>query len=334
MKELTKQLYQGQNLTFEEMQLVAETIFNGQLSEAQVGALLIALKYKGVQMEELAAIAQVMQKRAITIANAPLDSMDNCGTGGDYSNSFNVSTTSAFVLASGGVIMAKHGNRSVSSRSGSADTLEQLGVRLDFAPNEIGGLLKEVGIAFLFAPALHPSMKAVMKVRQELATPTVFNLLGPLINPVPLQTQLMGTYAADTIVNTAETLGKLGRKRAIVLHGANGMDEANLAGVTKCALLKEGKVTQFDLFPEDYGFSMVPLEAIAGGGPRENAQILVDVLSNKPSPYLETVVLNAGLGFYANGKVDSLAAGFSLARTCLASGAAYDKLQQLLTAQS
>lgn len=333
MQQLFEQLYQGQHLSFEEMQQIAESIFRQEFSEGQLGALLVALKYKGVSVAELSAFAKVMQKNALRMTNTPQNSMDNCGTGGDHSNSFNVSTTAAFVLAAGGIVMAKHGNRSISSRSGSADTLEQLGLRLETKPDELADWLNEIGIAFLYAPAMHPSMRAVMKIRKELATPTIFNMLGPLINPVQLETQLMGTYAGETIVDTAITLGQLGRKRAIVLHGASGMDEANLSGVTQCALLEKGQVKEFVLNPTDYGFEPLPLAAILGGDAQQNAEILKNVLTNQASPYLETVVLNAGLGFFANGKVKTLEEGFALARTCIASGAAFDKLQALLQAQ-
>lgn len=333
MQVLLEKLYQGQHLSFEDMHKIADSVFKQEFSEGQLAALLVALKYNGVSVAELSAFAKVMQQNAIRLTNAPQNAMDNCGTGGDHSNSFNVSTTAAFVLAAGGIVMAKHGNRSISSRSGSADTLEQLGLRLETNANELSDWLNEIGIAFLFAPALHPSMRAVMKIRQELATPTIFNLLGPLINPVELETQLMGTYAGDTLVDTAATLGELGRKRAIVLHGAGGMDEANLSGITRCALLENKVVTEFYLEPEAYGFERVPLQAILGGDARQNAQILQSVLENQASPYLETVVLNAGIGFFANGKVTSLETGFELARTCIASGAAFDKLQALLRAQ-
>lgn len=333
MQGLLEQLYQGQHLSFKDMHKIADSVFKQEFSEGQLAALLVALKYNGVSVAELSAFATVMQQNAIRLTNAPQNAMDNCGTGGDHSNSFNVSTTAAFVLAAGGIVMAKHGNRSISSRSGSADTLEQLGLRLETNANELSDWLNEIGIAFLFAPALHPGMRAVMKIRQELATPTIFNLLGPLINPVELETQLMGTYAGDTLVDTAATLGELGRKRAIVLHGAGGMDEANLSGITHCALLENKVVTEFDLEPEAYGFERVSLQAILGGDARQNAQILQSVLANQASPYLETVVLNAGIGFFANGKVTSLEDGFELARTCIASGAAFDKLQALLRAQ-
>jgi len=226
--------------------------------------------------------------------------------------------------------MAKHGNRSISSRSGSADVLACLGVSIQASPEKIAELLTTVGIAFLFAPSLHPGMKAVMKIRQELATPTIFNLLGPLINPVPLTTQLIGTYAGESLADTAQALGSLGRQRAMVIHGCNGMDEANLAGETAISFYQGGEVANFSLDPQAYGFTPAPIEAIVGGDAAQNAAILTAVLKNQPSVYLETVVLNAGLGFYANGKAATIAEGFAMARACIASGAAYDKLQELI----
>lgn len=329
LKKYREQLYSGNHLTFDEMKQFADGVITGQLSDSQLGASLAALKINGVTSEELAAFAEVMQACAIKIPYEKNDAMDNCGTGGDHSNSFNISTTSAFVLAAGGVTMAKHGNRSVSSKSGSADVLEQLGVNINRTPEESAYLLENIGIAFLFAPSLHPGMKTVMKVRQELATPTIFNLIGPLINPIKLSTQLMGTYAGNSVVETATALGKLGRKRALVVHGFGGMDEANLAGETQLTFFHEEKVTSFSLNPEDYGFKTEPLQKIIGGNAQKNAEILIDVLQNKASAYLETVVLNAGLGFYASGVEDSITSGIERARMCLSSGAAYDKLRQL-----
>lgn len=329
LRTYREQLYSGNHLTFDEMKLFAGSMIAGQFSDSQLGASLAALKINGVTSEELAAFAEVMQACAIKIPYDKNDAMDNCGTGGDHSNSFNISTTSAFVLAAGGVTMAKHGNRSVSSKSGSADVLEQLGVNINRTPEESAYLLETIGIAFLFAPLLHPGMKTVMKVRQELATPTIFNLIGPLINPVKLSTQLMGTFAGDSVVETATALGKLGRKRALVVHGFGGMDEANLAGETQLTFYNEEKVTGFSLKPEEYGFKREPLQKIVGGNAQTNAEILIDVLQNKSSVYLETVVLNAGLGFYASGLENSVEKGIERARMCLASGVAYDKLRQL-----
>lgn len=335
MQEIFETLYSGKHLNFLQMKKLADTIFDGELEDSQLSAALIAMKMNGASVDELAALAQVMQGNAIKVPDEPTKAMDNCGTGGDHSNSFNVSTTSAFVLAGGGITMAKHGNRSVSSRSGSADVLENLGVQINTTPEKISHLLNEVGIAFLFAQSFHPDMKYVMKTRRELATPTIFNLIGPIINPVQLETQLLGTYKGDSLVTTAKTLGQLGRKQAIVVHGFGGMDEANLAGTTKYAMLKDGKVEEFSFTPEEYGFTSAPMAAIVGGEAAKNAEILVGILKNKPlsQAHLDTVILNAGLGFYANGQVKTLAAGFDEARQSIASGAAYDKLQQLLNEQ-
>lgn len=333
MNNLFEKLYHQENLSREEMAQIAGQIFDGQLTDAQISSFLTSMKIKGETPEEMAGLAETIQQKAVIIQNAPVHAMDNCGTGGDRSNSFNISTTSAFVLAAGGVPMAKHGNRSVSSRSGSADVLEILGIQLAVSPEKISYLLNEVGIAFLFAPHMHPKMGYVMKVRKELATPTILNLIGPLTNPVKLETQLLGTYRRDLVRATAETLGKLGRKQGIVVCGAGGMDEANLSGVTHCALLKDNKVTEFEFKPEDLGFTRQPISAIQGGTPEENAEILKSVLRNEASVYLDTVLLNAGLGFLASGKAETLDAGIQLARECIASGAAYDKLQALIGAQ-
>lgn len=333
MKDIFEKLYQGNDLTEAEMTQLSEALFAGELKDTQISAALIALKMKGITSTEMAAIAKVMQKNALTIENAPVNAMDNCGTGGDHSNSFNVSTTTAFVLAAGGIPMAKHGNRSISSRSGSADVLEELGVKLMTSQEQISQLLNEIGIAFLFAQAMHPSMRYVSNVRRELATPTILNLIGPLTNPVHLETQLMGTFAGDLLKETAETLGKLGRKRAIVLQGAYGMDEANLAGDTKIALLEDGEVIVQTISAAEVGLPEYPLGAIVGGDAKRNAEILVSVLDNQPSPFLDTVLLNAGLGFYANGKVTSVQDGVEEARKVIASGAAREKLAQLVEKQ-
>ncbi len=333
MKAIFEDLYKEKDLTTAEMTTLSEAIFSGQLQETQIAAALIALKIKGTTSTEMAALAQVMQKNAVKIPNAPENAMDNCGTGGDHSNSFNISTTSAFVLAAGGISMAKHGNRSISSNSGSADVLEELGIQLVTSQEQIGQLINEIGIAFLFAQAMHPNMRYVSKVRTELATPTILNLIGPLTNPVKLETQLMGTFAGNLLRETAETLGKLGRKRAIVLQGAYGMDEANLAGDTRLALLKDGIVEERIISAQEAGLPNYPLEAIIGGDAKRNAEILVSVLENQASPFLDTVLLNAGLGFYANGKVGSVTEGVAEARRVIASGAAKDKLNQLAAKQ-
>lgn len=333
MQELFEKVYRGNDLSINEMQQVGKAIFERQLTDSQISGLLVGLKVKGVAAAELTGLAQVMQGKGTPMLAAPAGVMDNCGTGGDHSQSFNISTTAAFVLAGGGIPMAKHGNRSISSKSGSADVLEALGISLTMSPGKIDYLLKEAGIAFLFAPTLHPAMGAVMHIRKELATPTIFNLLGPIINPYPLEHQLMGTYAGDSIVETAKTLGQLGRERAIVLHGHGGMDEANLAGKTHCAMYRDGEIEEFSFDPEEVGFKRVPLEGIIGGSAEKNKDILLSVLRGVPSAHYETVLLNAGLGFLASGRVNSLNDGIAEAEQSILSGAAYDRLQQLITKQ-
>ena len=333
MKEIFARLAAGQNLTEEEMAAVVEKIATGQVSQAQVAAFLLGLKIKGESPEELTGLAKVMQAKALEIPTQVRDAMDNCGTGGDQSNSFNISTTAAFVLAAGGIQMAKHGNRSISSKSGSADVLEVLGINLDMKPEDLGRVFDQTGMVFLFAKNLHPAMKYIMPARLELGVPTIMNLTGPLINPVPLKTQLMGTSRPDLLEMTAQTLQNMGRERAIVITGPNQMDEAALHGRNQLALLEKGHISLHHFEAKDLGLTAYSLEDIRGGDAQYNAQILQAVLQNQPSPYLETVVLNAGLGFFANGKVDRIEDGIRLAREVIASGAALQKLRDLQEAQ-
>ena len=333
MKEIFARLASGQDLTEEEMAAVVEKIATGQVSQAQVAAFLLGLKIKGESPAELTGLAKVMQAKALEIPTQVRDAMDNCGTGGDQSNSFNISTTAAFVLAAGGIQMAKHGNRSISSKSGSADVLEVLGINLDMKPEDLGRVFDQTGMVFLFAKNLHPAMKYIMPARLELGVPTIMNLTGPLINPVPLKTQLMGTSRPDLLEMTAQTLQNMGRERAIVITGPNLMDEAALHGRNQLALLEKGHISLHHFEAKDLGLTAYSLEDIRGGDAQYNAQILQAVLQNQPSPYLETVVLNAGLGFFANGKVDRIEDGIRLAREVIASGAALQKLRDLQEAQ-
>ncbi|WP_373713096.1 anthranilate phosphoribosyltransferase [Streptococcus sp.] len=333
MKEIFARLAAGQNLTEEEMAAVVEKIATGQVSQTQVAAFLLGLKIKGESPEELTGLAKVMQAKALEIPTQVCNAMDNCGTGGDQSNSFNISTTAAFVLAAGGIQMAKHGNRSISSKSGSADVLEVLGINLDMKPEDLGRVFDQTGMVFLFAKNLHPAMKYIMPARLELGVPTIMNLTGPLINPVPLKTQLLGTSRPDLLEMTAQTLQNMGRERAIVITGPNQMDEAALHGRNQLALLEKGHISLHHFEAKDLGLTAYSLEDICGGDAQYNAQILQAVLQNQPSPYLETVVLNAGLGFFANGKVDRIEDGIRLAREVIASGAALQKLKDLQEAQ-
>ncbi|MBO0441158.1 anthranilate phosphoribosyltransferase [Candidatus Enterococcus ikei] len=333
MKQLFEKVFGSEHLTRIEAQQIAEKIFEGELTDSQIAAFLTALKCKGETAEEMTGIAETIQRKAVMIDCQKEDVMDNCGTGGDQSGSFNISTTAAFVLAAGGVTVAKHGNRSISSKSGSADIFECLGVDLSLSPEKLSTVLNEVGLAFLFAPQMHPNMKYVMKVRKELGTPTILNLIGPLTNPVLLDSQLMGTYRRDLLKETAKTLGELGRKRAVVVNGSGGLDEATLAGTTYFALLEKKRITMHTIEPEEVGFARLPLEAIRGGNAEQNTEILLSILKNQASPFLDTVLLNAGLGFFSNGKVATVQDGIVLAKDCVASGAAFDKLQQLIQVQ-
>ncbi|MGC6769323.1 anthranilate phosphoribosyltransferase [Enterococcus sp. LJL51] len=333
MKELFEKIYQKQHLSKLETTGIAEEIFEGRLTDSQLAAFLTALKCKGETAEEMAGIAETIQRKALKINCQAEEVMDNCGTGGDQSGSFNISTTAAFVLAAGGVTVAKHGNRSISSRSGSADLFECLGVDIRLSPERIGTLLDEVGLAFLFAPAMHPNMKHVMKVRKELGVPTVLNLIGPLTNPVPLTSQLMGTYRLDLLEETAATLKSLGRQRAVVVNGGGRLDEASLAGTTHYALLENGRITLNSIEPEELGFQRLPLTAIRGGDAQQNTEILYSVLKNEAGPYLDTVLLNAGLGFFSSGKAQTIEEGISIAGHCIKDGAAMDKLQEFIRIQ-
>ncbi|MGO3605287.1 MAG: anthranilate phosphoribosyltransferase [Pseudolactococcus laudensis] len=330
MKENLVKLMNRENLSRYEVNQMANAMYNGELTDSQLSAILIALAMKGETVDEMAGIVDVVRDKALHIPTTVTTAMDNCGTGGDLSFSFNVSTTSAFVLAAGGVKMAKHGNRSISSKSGSADVLEALGINLYHTPDELAEIFDQTGLAFLFAQHVHPNMRYVMPVRRELEVRTVLNLIGPFTNPVDLDTQLLGTSRPDLLTTTAEVLKSLGRRRAVVVSGPNNMDEASLDGVNRYALLDEtGEITVHEFDHESLGMPRVTLQEIRGGEGKENAVILKSVLNNEPSPFLEVTVLNAGLGFFANGCVESVAEGVAKARDVIASGAAMAKLVEM-----
>lgn len=330
MKDYLEKLMNSENLTVEEMKEATNECFTEHITDTEISAFLTALRMKGETAQEITGIVEVIRAQSemskINIDNV----MDNCGTGGDRSYSFNISTTSAFVLAGAGVTVAKHGNRSISSKTGSADVLEQLGVSLSFTKEHTEKMLRENKIAFLFAPHVHTRLKPFMKIRQELGLPTIFNLIGPLTNPIDLDSQLVGVYKRDKLVTIAEALKMLGRKRALVVNGAGYMDEASLAGENHLVLLEDGEITSFTLHPNEVGLPTYPNEAIRGGDAKDNAKILLSVLRNEESPYLDTVLLNAGLGLFANGKTDSIQEGVEVARESIASGAALERLNTLV----
>lgn len=319
-----------ENLTMNEMKEATNNCFRNDITDTEISAFLTALRIKGETADEIAGIVEVIRSQSemseIDLPNV----MDNCGTGGDRSNSFNISTTTAFVLAGAGVKVAKHGNRSISSKTGSADVLEHLGVSLSFSKEHTEELLEKNNIAFLFAPHVHAKLRPFMKIRQELGLPTIFNLIGPLTNPIELDSQLMGVYQRNTLETVAESLKKLGRKRAVVVNGAGYMDEASLAGENHLVLLEDGEITSFTLHPQEVGLPTYSNKDIQGGDAKENAAILLSVLNNEASPYLDTVLLNGGIGFFANGKTSSIQDGIEVARESIASGAALDRLNELV----
>ena len=333
MKELFLQISNRQDLTQEQVQEVFDQILQNQLSESQIAAFLMGLKTKGETADEITGIVRALKAHATVLPETFSDAMCNCGTGGDQSYSFNISTTVCFVLTAGGIRMAKAGNRSVSSKSGSADVLEALGINVAASPETLSKALDEVGLAFIFAQTMHPAMRFIGPARQAMGIPTIMNLVGPLANPLDLETQLMGLYRAELQEIVALAIQQLGRKRAVVITGPDNMDEAALYGTNTYTLLENGKISQHTFTYEDLGMDKVELSEITGGDAKENAAILLSVLKNEASPYLETTVLNAGLGFYANGKVASIKEGVELARQLIADGSALAKLQHLQEVQ-
>lgn len=330
MKRYIEAVENGHDLTLKEMTAAATILFEDTTALTQIEAFLRALSHKGETATELAALAQVMKANALSLDEAPAHYMDNCGTGGDGIGSFNISTTAAFVLAAGGVPVAKHGNRKISSLAGSADTLEELGIHADFTTAELKELLETEGLAFIFAPKVHPKLKRIGEVRQKIGKPTIFNLVGPLANPVHLTAQFTGINRVTFIRDYAEVMQLLGRERAAVVCGAGGLDEASLAGDNKVAILNDGQIREVIITPESVGLERQPLEAIKGGNGKENAEIVRNVLLNQQSAYLDTVLLNAAIGFFTAGKVETVEEGIHFARKVIASGAAYDKLQAIV----
>ncbi|ASN07221.1 anthranilate phosphoribosyltransferase [Virgibacillus necropolis] len=330
MKQHLEKLMNQENLTIEEMKQATEHCFTPNITDTEIASLLTALRAKGETADEVAGIVDVIRSESQSVPTSLSHVMDNCGTGGDQSHSFNISTTAAFIIAGAGVTIAKHGNRSISSKTGSADVLEHLGISLSFQPEQTEEILQKNGIAFLYAPHIHPNLKRFMKVRKELGLPTILNLIGPLTNPVELDSQLLGIYRRDMLAMMAESLKKLGRRRALVVNGAGYMDEASLAGDNHLVLLDNGQTSAFTLHPEELDLPVYTNEQIRGGDAKENAVILQNVLQGKPGAYLDTAVLNAGLGLFANGKATTIEKGIELARESISSGAAYEKLQRLM----
>lgn len=330
MRQFIEKVRVGYHLSFEEMTEVAYQLFDEETPTIDIKDFLVALSHKGESAQEIAALATVMKQFAIPLKTPDGTFMDNCGTGGDGVNTFNISTTTAFVLAGAGVQLAKHGNRKVSSSSGSSDVLEALGIRLDFSVEELNDLLTQEGLAFLFAPQVHPKMKRIGEIRQDIGRPTIFNLVGPLTNPYDLTAQFTGISKRDFAMEYAAVLSMLGRKRAVVVSGAGGMDEASLAGQNSFVLLDKGDLIPFTLTPDDVGLQEAPLSAIRGGNATENAALIRSILSGKRGPAFDTVVFNAGIGLFVDGRVDTIQEGVKKATESILSGRALEKLEAIV----
>ncbi|WP_462411878.1 anthranilate phosphoribosyltransferase [Neobacillus sp. Marseille-QA0830] len=330
MKNYLLQLAEQKSFSENEMKAAMDFILGEEVSESEIAAFLMGLKSKGETVDEIVGIVKAMMGNTLTFSKKFPQAIDNCGTGGDGSSSFNVSTTSAFVIAGAGIPVAKHGNRSISSKTGSADVLENLGVNLNLPAESIEEILEDIGIAFLFAPNVHPKLKKISMVRRQLKIPTVFNFIGPLTNPIQLDYQLLGVYRRDLLNVFAEVLKQLGRKRAIVLNGAGYMDEASLQGETHITILEDGVISNSTFHPEEVGLPVYDNNFIKGGDAKENAGILLSVLKGEQGAYRDTVLLNAGLGIYTAGKALSIPEGIQAAAEVIDTGAAYEKLEELI----
>ena len=322
-------------------------VLTGNCTDAQVAGLLVALRMKGETVEEIVGFAEAIRAAAtplnlrrnstVDVSDTERDALvDTCGTGGDASGTFNISTATAFVVAGAGVRVAKHGNRSISSKCGSADVMEALGININLTPDRLAACLEEVGMAFLFAPAMHSAMKHVQTARRELRLRTVFNLLGPLTNPAHASAQVVGVYALELVEKVAEALSMLGVRRALVVHGLDGLDEITITGPTRVAEVNEGSVRTYEVTPEEFGMNRATLEDISGGDAATNAAIIREILDGKKSARRDVVLLNAAAALVAAGKAAHLADAIPLAARSIDSTAARKKLDHLtqFTAQA
>lgn len=312
-------------LTREQAETAFEILFNGEATPSQIGGLLMALRTRGETVDEYAAAAAVMRAKCNAVT-APEGAMDIVGTGGDGKGTLNISTATAFVVAGAGVTVAKHGNRNLSSKSGAADALTQMGLNVMVGADVVERAISEVGIGFMMAPMHHPAIAHVMPTRAELGTRTIFNILGPLTNPAGVKRQLTGAFSRDLIRPMADTLGQLGSDKAWLVHGSDGTDELTITGVSWVAGLEDGTVTEFEVHPEDAGLPVHPFEAIVGGTPEENARDFNTLLDGAPSAYRDAVLLNSAAALRVAGVAADLKAGVEMASASIDSGAARQKI--------
>jgi len=331
---LIEQVEAGHVLKRAEAEAMMEELLSGRVETPEIVRLLTALNWRPIEVQELAGFAQVMRRHATRVfaegEARPKNMVDTCGTGGDGANTFNISTPAAIVAAAAGARVAKHGNRAASSRSGSADVLEALGVRIDLPFERYGLAIREIGIGFLFAQAAHTATRHAAPARKQIGVRTVFNLLGPLTNPAGAQSQVLGVFSGNVMELVAATLAELGVERAFVVHGAGGLDEISLAGETLVAEVRGGAVRQFTVTPEEFGVARAPLESIRGGTPTENATLIERILEGEAGPARDIVVVNAAAALVAAGVAENFREAAGLASFVISSGAASEKLASLV----
>ena len=329
-RDYLTRIIQRQDLTESQMADMMNTVLTGQATEAQIGAMMASLATKGETFEELAGAAQAMRQNARRIQATAAPVVDTCGTGGDASQTFNISTTTAFVVAGCGVTVAKHGNRSISSKCGSADVLEALGVKLATPPEIVEEAVQSIGIGFLFAPMYHSAMKYAAKPRQELGVRSIFNMLGPLTNPASATCQLLGVFAPQLTEMFAQALKLLGTQAALVVHGHDGLDEISVCAPTRVSELKDGLIRTYDINPEQYFGRLAEPAELTGGLPEENAAITRSILNGEQGAKRDVVLINTGAALMAAGKAEDLKSGIALAATAIDEGKATEKLDALI----
>lgn len=329
MPSAIRAVTEKRDLAAESMRAVMRLIMTGQATQAQIGGFLIGLRMKGETVEEIAAAAEVMRELATRVGVSGPHLVDTCGTGGDGASTFNVSTASAFVVAAAGGKVAKHGNRSVSSKSGSADLLEAAGVNLELGPEQVAQCVNEIGVGFMFAPKHHAAMKHAIGPRREMGVRTIFNLLGPLTNPASAPNQVIGVFSPQWVEPLAQVLKRLGSEHVLVVHADDGMDEISIGAGTRVAELRDGRVTEYSVTPEQFGFKRADIKTISVTGAAESLSMIESALSDKPGPARDIVALNAGAALYAAGVAATLDDGVRKAVATIASGAALEKMRAL-----
>jgi len=329
LKSIIGKVATGATLSREEAASAFDSMMSGEATPSQMGALVMALRVRGETVDEITGAVSVMRAKMLRV-DAPANAVDIVGTGGDGSGSVNVSTCASFIVAGAGIPVAKHGNRALSSRSGAADVLAALGVKIDLRPDQVGRCVKEAGIGFMFAPAHHPAMKNVGPTRVELATRTIFNLLGPLSNPAGVKRQMVGVFSRQWVEPLAQVLKNLGSEAAWVVHGSDGLDEITLTGPTFVAALENGTIRTFEISPDEADLPRCGHEGLKGGDADANATALMSVLEGMPSPYRDVALLNAAAALLVAGRAKTLREGVAIGRDSLDSGAAAARLKQLI----